>query len=235
MAHRPDGSTKKFGKDETVDAPSASTMFTTTRASVRFPSRMRPMRADVLAIRLRPRSPLFPQAKWYFQGDAPVLRSRLTLKCRGLARYERHFNHANNRATVKGRPNVGAAQPSRTSERAGQPRADHTRAALAVNIPARARRSRLRRHALSRAWIDVSKWYSETCTDAQAEPDRRPSPRKRVSCGDARPSLRRFRSSVATFSRFSTSRFRSASAATARHRATEVSRRSMATAKTRQR
>lgn len=167
---RPDGSFKKYGKDETVDAAA-------NLDDVYNEIRRRGIGAETDAevgavfgyqITTEER-PYFAQAKKYFQTYIPVLSSRLTLNLpQGWRASGVTFNHAPVEPSVSGSSYTWELRDLAPIElEPGSPSPATLAPRLAVNYapPAAAGPTRA-----FDSWADVSKWYSELA-DPQAEPD----------------------------------------------------------------
>jgi hypothetical protein len=170
---RPDGTVKKYGKDETVDAAtSLDDVYNETRKRT-IGAGAEAEVGSVFGYQITTEErPYFAQTKWYFQSRIPVLVSRLTLNLpQGWRASGVTFNHPRQvEPATSGSSytwelrNLAPIEPE-----PGSPSVTTLAPRLAVNYaPASAEASGPVRAFSS--WADVSKWYSELA-DPQAEPD----------------------------------------------------------------
>lgn len=167
---RPDGSTKKYGKDETMDAAAGLD-------DLYSESRLRSISAsddaEVGAVfgyqTITEDRPLFPQTIWSFQGRLPSLMSRFTLTLpAGWRTSSVTFNTAKIEPTVSGTSytwemrNLSPIEPEPSSPSV-LTLAPHVAVSYASPGATAAARS-------FDNWLDVSKWYTDLA-DPQAAPD----------------------------------------------------------------
>lgn len=171
---RPDGSVKKFGKDQVIDAAvSLQDVYNDTRMR-RISAEAEADAGCVFGYQITTEErPYFPQAKWFFQGaEIPVLMSRLTLNVpAGWRASAVTFNHSKQvEPSVNGTSYIWELRnlpPIETEP--GSPSIMTLAPRLAVNyMPAPGATAPGGR--TFETWTDVSKWYSDL-SDAQAEPD----------------------------------------------------------------
>ena len=169
---RPDGSVKKYGKDETIDAASSlNDVYNDTRKRI-IGAEAEAEVGSVFGYQITTEErPYFAQTKWYFQTHIPVLVSRLTLNLpAGWRASGVTFNHPNIEPTTSGASytwelrNLAPIEPEPQSPSvmtlAPRLAVNYAPTSAAAGPPSRAFES----------WTDVSKWYSELA-DPQAEPD----------------------------------------------------------------
>ena len=166
---RPDGSVKKYGKNETLDeAVSLDDVYNDYRARKISAADD----ADVGCVFgyqiTTEERPFFPQAKWYFQGYYPVLYSRMTVVLpAGWGAQGVTFNHPGVEPKVNGTSyswelrNLAPIEdePASPSVQTLAPR-------LAINYAPQAAAG----FRSFGTWADVSRWYTELA-DPQSEPD----------------------------------------------------------------
>jgi hypothetical protein len=189
---RPDGSVKKYGKDETVDLADLDEFYSDTRTRAISAKND----ADVGAVfgyqSVKEESPVFAQKVWPFQGRLPALASRLTLtlppgwRATGVT-----FNAANLEPTVSGNtytwemrnlPPI-APEPASPSVTTLAPRVAVNYGPAAAGAPA---------PRAFDAWPDVSRWYTDL-SDAQSEPDDAIALKARELTADAKTELEKIR------------------------------------------
>ena len=169
---RPDGSVKKYGKDETVDAvTSLDDVYNDTRAR-RITAADDADAGYVFGYTTTTEErAMFPQANWYFQTHIPVLLSRFTLNVpAGWRAAAVTFNHARVEPAVSGDTYTWELRDLAPIEPEPESPSITTLAPrLAVNYgPAPGATAPGGR--TFETWADVSRWYSELA-DPQAEPD----------------------------------------------------------------
>ena len=171
---RPNGQTKRYGKDETLDlAADTNDVYNQYRSK-----RINAMdEADAGAVFgyqiITEERALFPHEVWYFQGRLPVLRSRYTLTLpTGWSATGITFNHAKVEPAVSGTSytwelrNLAPIEPEIAS-----PEVTSLAPRLAVSYtPAQGGAQTIMGARAFSTWADVSRWYSEL-SDPQSAPD----------------------------------------------------------------
>jgi hypothetical protein len=167
---RPDGSVKKYGKNETVDRiASADNLYDESRVKLIDAERDAEVGAVFGFQSVVEERPWFQQAEWWFQSDLPSLVSRFTLTVpAGWRASGAVFNAPKAEPAVSGN--------SYTWEMRGLPRVEDEPASPSVRSLAAHVAVKYGPSTASAAfrtfdtWTDVSRWYSELA-DPQAAPD----------------------------------------------------------------
>ncbi|HEX8558644.1 MAG TPA: DUF3857 domain-containing protein [Pyrinomonadaceae bacterium] len=169
---RPDGTVKKYGKDDTLDRiADTSSLYDESRVKVIDAGRDAEIGAVFGYQATIEERPWFPQAEWWFQSDMPSLVSRFTLvlpagwRAAGSVfnapRLEPAVSGASYTWEMRGLPRF-EPEPSGPSVRSLA-----ARLAVKYGPPSAAASAALRGFD---TWADVSRWYAELA-DPQAAPD----------------------------------------------------------------
>lgn len=188
---RPDGSVKKYGKDETLDlATDLEQVYNETRKRVISAQDD----ADVGAVfgyyAVTEERPFFPQNVWAFQSRLPTLVSRFTMALpAGWRASSVTFNAAKVEPTVTG---SSYTWEMRNLQPIAPEVASPTVATLAPRVavsyaPAIATAARS-----FDTWLDVSRWYAEL-SDAQSEPDDAIATKARALTANSKTELEKIR------------------------------------------
>jgi hypothetical protein len=167
---RPDGSVKKYGKDETIDRiADTSNLYDESRVKVISAERDAEVGAVFGFQATTEERPWFPQDEWWFQAEMPSLVSRFTLVLpAGWRASGAVFNAPKVEPTVSGNSYTWEMRnlPRVETEPEG-PSVRSLAAHLAVKYGPAANSAAFRNFD---SWADVSKWYAELA-DPQAALD----------------------------------------------------------------
>lgn len=169
---RPDGSVKKYGKDETIDRiADSSNLYDESRVKVIDAERDAEVGAVFGFQSTTEDRPWFPQAEWWFQAEMPSLASRFTLVLpAGWRASGAVFNTPKVEPAVSGNSYTWEMRNlPRVEDEPSSPSVRSLAAHLAVKYgpPTAAASAALRNFD---TWADVSKWYAELA-DPQAALD----------------------------------------------------------------
>ena len=169
---RPDGSVRKYGKDDVVDRiADTDNLYDESRLKVIDATRDAEVGAVFGYQTTTETRPWFPQAQWAFQSSLPALVSRFTLTLpQGWRASGTVFNAPKLEPAVSGNSHTWEMRNlPRIEDEPASPSAASLVARLAVKYgpPAAAAAGALRSFD---TWADVSRWYTELA-DPQAAPD----------------------------------------------------------------
>ncbi|MBC7932534.1 MAG: DUF3857 domain-containing protein, partial [Rubrivivax sp.] len=188
---RPDGSIKKYGKDETLDlATDLEQVYNETRKRVISAEDD----ADVGAVfgyqAVTEERPFFPQNVWAFQSRLPTLVSRFTMTLpAGWRASSVTFNAAKVEPTVTG---SSYTWEMRNLQPIAPEVASPSVATLAPRVAVSYGSATPTAARSFDTWVDVSRWYAEL-SDAQSEPDDAIATKARALTANAKTELEKIR------------------------------------------
>jgi hypothetical protein len=185
---RPDGSVKKYGKDETVDRIADSyNLYDEARLKEINATRDAEVGSVFGYQTTTQNRPWFPQAEWWFQGDLPSLDSRFTVTVpAGWRAAGAVFNAPQIEPTAHGNSYTWEMRDlPRVEDEPASPSVRSLAAYVAVKYGPPAGAAGVRTFE---SWADVSRWYTELA-DPQAEPDDPIATKARELTADAKTEL----------------------------------------------
>ena len=167
---RPDGSVRKYGKDDIVDRiADGDNLYDESRLKLIDATRDAEVGAVFGFQTTTERRPWFPQAEWAFQGDLPSLASRFTLTLpAGWRASGTVYNAPGVEPAVSGNSYTWEMRSlPRVEDEPASPSVRSLAAYLAVKYAPPGAGAAMRSFD---TWADVSRWYTELA-DPQAAPD----------------------------------------------------------------
>jgi transglutaminase-like putative cysteine protease len=185
---RPDGSVKKYGKDETLDRiADSSNLYDEVRLKEISAARDAEVGSVFGCQTATQNRPWFPQAEWWFQRELPTVDSRFTLTVpAGWRAAGTVFNAPKTEPTVSGNSYTWEMKDlPRVEEEPASPSIRTLAAYVAVKYGPAAPSAGVKTFD---TWADVSRWYTELA-NPQAEPDDPVAAKARELTADAKTEL----------------------------------------------
>ncbi|HST51143.1 MAG TPA: DUF3857 and transglutaminase domain-containing protein [Pyrinomonadaceae bacterium] len=187
---RPDGSVKKFGKDETIDRITDSDdLYDEARVKMIDATHDAEVGSVFGYQATTEKRPWFPQAAWWFQSDMPSLDSRLTVTVpAGWRASGTVFNAPELAPTVSGNSYSWEMRDLPRVEFEPESPSMHSLAAYVAVKYAPAPGSAASSVQSFEKWSDVSRWYTDL-SDPQSAPDDAIATKARELTADAKTEL----------------------------------------------